>query len=217
MPSPGVLRNYQEDGYYHIFNRGIEKRPIFLDEQDYQIFLYYMHVYLLPLEKVLLKYPDLPLRLYSKNLNKKVALVAYCLMPNHFHLLLQQKEIDGASKFLKQLMNAYTAYFNKKYLRTGGLVQGRFKAVLIDSDEQLLHVSRYIHLNPLIANLVTDLVLYKWSSYPAYINERRGELCRTDIILADFSHGSSYQQFVADEVDYGRILNQIKHFALDQD
>ncbi len=90
MPSKNVVRNFAPDNYYHVLNRGVEKRTLFLDKQDHLIFLYYLRVYLLPLEKLLLLYPKLPLRFYSKNLSEEVKIIAYCLMPNHFHLLLEQ-------------------------------------------------------------------------------------------------------------------------------
>ncbi|MEK6852378.1 MAG: transposase, partial [Nanoarchaeota archaeon] len=140
MPSRHVIRNFAEESIYHVFNRGVEKRKIFLDEQDYNMFLYYLFVYLSPMETVLEKYPRLPLRLYSSNLSREVELLSYCLMPNHFHFLIKQHSKDGISKLLKQITNAYTLYFNSKYERVGGLVQGRFKAVEIGKDELLIHV-----------------------------------------------------------------------------
>lgn len=133
MPSKYVVRNFSENSYYHVFNRGVEKRNIFLDEKDYRFFETYLSIYLNPLKRVLEKYPDLPLRLHNKNLSKEVKLMAYCLMPNHFHLLLKQKTKDGISKLLKQITNAYTLYFNQKNKRVGGLMQGRFKAAQISS------------------------------------------------------------------------------------
>src|SRR4030042_4414876 len=145
MPAKNVVRDFSENSFYHIFNRGVEKRDIFLDQQDHKIFIYYLTVYLYPLPKVLEVYPKLPIRLHNKNLSQEVEILSYCLMPNHFHLLLKQNTVNGISKLLKQLTNAYTFYFNQKYKRVGGLVQGRFKAVKILNDELLLHISRYIH------------------------------------------------------------------------
>ena len=118
MPSKYVVRNFTEDSYYHVFNRGVEKRDIFLDDEDYTTLQSYLFKYLQPIEKVAEKYPDTPTRLYGKNLSEEVELVAYCLMPNHFHLLLKQNTKDGISKLLKQLTNAYTLYFNQKNSKT---------------------------------------------------------------------------------------------------
>jgi len=137
MPSKYVVRNFAEDSYYHVYNRGVEKRDIFLDEKDYRFFETYLYIYLSPLKKVLEKHPDLPLRLHNKNLSEEVKLMAYCLMPNHFHLLLKQKTKNGISKLMKQITNAYTLYFNQKNNRVGGLMQGRFKAMQITENDLL--------------------------------------------------------------------------------
>lgn len=214
MPSRYVVRHFEEDGTYHVFNRGVEKRDIFLDDQDHCIFLYYLFVYVVPLEKVLLHHPDLPIRLYDKNLSKEVKVLAYCLMPNHFHLLLQQRSINGISKLLKQLTNAYTLYFNKKYQRVGGLVQGRFKAVQTETDEQLLHTSRYIHLNPLVSEITPDLKDFKWSSFSDYV-EDKGLICTKDTLLSFFSTPAKYEKFVMDHADYAEKLEKLKHLFLD--
>ena len=116
---------------------------------------------------------------------------------------------------MKQLTNAYTFYFNNKYKRVGGLMQGRFKAVSIDSDELLLHISRYIHLNPLVANLTKDLEDYLWSSYKDYLAEKEDGLCKKESVLGNFSSQKDYERFVLDQEDYGRKLEKIKHFILD--
>ncbi len=134
MPSKYVVRNFIENSNYHIFNRGINKQDIFLDEKDYYFFETYLSIYLLPIRQVLKKYPDIPLRLHSKNLSKDVELLEYCLMPNHFHLTLKQKTKNGISKLMKQITNAYTLFFNQKNKQTGSLMQGRFKAVPIGGD-----------------------------------------------------------------------------------
>lgn len=214
MPSKYVIRNFEENGIYHVFNRGVEKRDIFLDDQDHRIFLYYLFVYVIPLAKVLLQYPNLPIRLYNKNLNSEIKVLAYCLMPNHFHLLIQQKSINGVSKLLKQLTNAYTLYFNNKYQRVGGLVQGRFKAVQAETDEQLLHASRYIHLNPLVSRITSDLKSYKWSSFLDY-TENKGLICTKDTLFSFFSTPGKYEKFVMDQADYAKKLESLIHLNLD--
>lgn len=215
MPSRHVIRNFVENGYYHVFNRGVEKRNIFLDEQDYNMFLYYLYVYLMPLEEVLVKYPLLPPRLQSKNLNLELDLITYCLMPNHFHLLLRQETKDAIPRFMKQLTNAYTFYFNQKYERVGGLVQGRFKAIMIETDELLLHISRYIHLNPFVSEVIKDLDKYKWSSYADYLGKDVAIRCTKEVLLSYFPSPEGYKQFILDQVDYARELERIKHLALE--
>ncbi|MCL5439098.1 MAG: transposase [Patescibacteria group bacterium] len=215
MPSKYVVRNFGENKFYHVFNRGVEKRDIFLDEQDYSIFLYYFFIYSMPLEIILEKYPSLPLRLRSKNLNREIEVISYCLMPNHFHLLLLQKTKNAISRLMQQLTGAHTAYFNKKYDRVGGLVQGKFKAVLVDTDTLLLHINRYIHLNPLVSSLVQDLNNYKWSSYKDYLGESTPITCSKNIILKQFSSLDKYLQFIKDQEDYSKELKKIENLVLD--
>ena len=214
MPSKHVVRHFEEGGIYHVFNRGVEKRDIFLDEQDYRIFLYYLYIYVVPLERVLIKHPHMPIRLRSKNLSPEIEILAYCLMPNHFHLLVKQNSFDGVSKLLKQLTNAHARYFNKKYDRVGGLFQGRFKAVTIETNEQLLHTSRYIHLNPLVSDLTKDLKTYQWSSYLEYLNKKNDLICSKETI-SFFIPSGKYEDFVTDQADYAKELENIKHLAID--
>src|SRR5581483_5225636 len=206
MPSKYGVRNFEENGYYHIFNRGVEKRTIFLDEQDYRMFLYYLFIYLMPIKTVLRKYPLLPIRLYNKNLSSEIDLITYCLMPNHFHLLLFQKTDNGITKLMKQLTNAYTLYFNQKYKRVGGLMQGRFKAVRIETDDSLIHISRYIHLNPIVSEITDNLETYKWSSYYDYTSKNTEVLSKPEIVLTAFKSVNEYKQFLLDQMDYGREL-----------
>lgn len=215
MPSKNVVRNFAPDSFYHVYNRGVEKRIIFLDREDHQIFLYYLRVYLLPLEKLLLLYPELPLRFYSKNLSEEVKLISYCLMPNHFHFLLEQKTQNGISKFIKRLTNAYTQYFNQKYQRVGGLMQGRFKAINVETDEYLIQLSRYIHLNPLKANLTDNLKDYPWSSYHEYTDQRNLPLCSSGAILNFFKSAKKYQQYILDQTNYNQEIDKIANLLLE--
>ena len=215
MPSRYVIRQFEEGAFYHVFNRGVEKRNIFLDEQDYNMFLYYLFVYITPLEQVLIKYPLLPVRLYNKNLHGKIDLISFCLMPNHFHFLLRQESIDGVRKLLKQITNAYTLYFNNKYQRVGGLVQGRYKAVMIETDELLIHVSRYIHLNPVVSGLVEKPESYKWSNYLEYLGGFCIINCSIDFVLSYFSSKEKYKRFVDNQIDYAKKLEKIKHLTFD--
>jgi putative transposase len=216
MPSRYVIRNFVNDYYYHIFNRGVEKRDIFLDDQDRLILLYYLFIYLAPPDQVSLKYPQLPLRLQGKNLSQEINLVAYCLMPNHFHLLLQQKTSGAISKLLKQLTNAYTLYFNQKYQRVGGLVQGRFRAVMVASDELLLHVLRYIHLNPIVSGVVKNLKEYPWSSHLDYLGKPGRLNCLKLTTLSNFPSVGEYEEFILDHVGYAQEVERIKHLTLEE-
>jgi len=214
MPSKYLLRNFEQGGIYHVFNRGVDKRTIFIDEQDYHLFLYYLYIYITPLEKVLRRYHTLPIRLFNKNVAKDVDLLTYCLMPNHFHLLVKQKGTGGVSSFMKQLSNAYTQYFNHKYKRAGSLFEGAFKAVRIPTDELLTHTSRYIHLNPVVSGLSKEPE-YEWSSYGEYVDERTNKLCNIKPVLDLFASVYSYKKFVHDQKDYGKKLHEIKQLIIE--
>jgi len=139
-------------------------------------------------------------------------------MPNHFHFLIRQSKENGISKFMSLISNSYTKYFNTKYKRVGPLLQGTFKAVLIESDELLVHVSRYIHLNPIISGLVKDLEDYRWSSYLEYIKPI-DTFCSINEILGFFTPNEreKYKKFVENQIDYGRKLEKIKHQLIDID
>src|SRR3990167_6729479 len=136
MPSENIIKDYIEDGYYHIYNRGVEKREIFLDEQDCTVFLHYLKLYLSPIEE--LKQLDLPglrvLKFIRLNLSQEIDLQSFALMPNHIHLQVKQQTIDGIVKLMKRLATAYVMYFNKKYRRVGSLFQNRYKAALVKTD-----------------------------------------------------------------------------------
>lgn len=154
--------------------------------------------------------------LLNKN-EKIVEIICYCLMPNHFHLLIKQLNDGGITEFIAKLSNSYTKYFNTKNRRVGPILQGEFKSILVESNEQLLHLSRYIHLNPLVSGLVDNLEKYLWSSYPEYISTTAEGICSKKIILDQFKSTKDYQKFVMNQESYGRALEIIKHTLLDSD
>src|SRR3990167_5879702 len=156
---PGRVTPLSTDEFYHIYNRGSEKRDVFTQQKDYKRFVktFFYYQFLDP-KPSFSKFSTSELNIHKPNLtNKLVEIICYCLMPNHFHFLIRQLKDNGISIFMSQLSNSYTKYFNTKYNRVGALFQGTFKAVLVESDEQLLHLSRYIHLNPIVSGLVKDL------------------------------------------------------------
>ncbi|MFV1917368.1 MAG: transposase [Patescibacteria group bacterium] len=187
----------------------MEKRDIFLDTQDYKVFLKYLKDYLSPLKDK--KRPSKTFSLrgstfkgiprQTKNYNKKVELLAYCLMSNHFHLLIKQNKKEVMKNFMQSLATRYSMYFNKRYDRVGSLFQGNYKAVLITEDQYLLHLSRYIHLNP---SEYTSNLLKAYSSYAEYLGKRKTKWIITNPILAFFSQSkiqelkknNSYKDFV---------------------
>ena len=203
MPAKNCLKQYLTNGYYHLYNRGVEKRKIFQEEIDYKVFLSYLKEYLNPkqidklrllIEKTCYDQRDKLFKtIQMNNYANKIKLLAYCLMPNHFHLLVQQKNERGIEEFMRSMGTRYVMYFNKKYKRTGGLFQGRYKAVLVRTDEQLWHLSRYIHSNPPYKGLT--LLEYPYSSLGAYLGEWKAAWLKTNLILSHFSPKSSYKAF----------------------
>ncbi len=213
MPSKNIIKTYVKNGYYHVYNRGVEKRKIFLDEQDYRVFLSYLKLYLLPKKESAKEIADNDSNADNKekiiseiyklnNFYNKIELVSFVLMPNHFHLELKQKNRKEIESFMRSLITKYSKYFNKKYERVGPLFQGRYKAVLIQNTEYLLHLSRYIHLNPkeiIIKGQV--LVSYPWSSYPVYLRKITATWIKTGFIMSNFLEkggfsNSLYEKFV---------------------
>lgn len=160
MPAKNSIKEFVSDSYYHLYNRGVEKRIIFSDEQDYTVFLSYLKTYLVPKDIVALqktlKDPDVSWKIKDRVLKElrlnnfagDVVLVSYCLMPNHFHILVKQNEAESIDRFMNSLCTRYAMYFNRKHKRVGVLFQDHYKAVRVATDEQLLQLSRYIHSNP---------------------------------------------------------------------
>ncbi len=179
MPSKYYQRNFQPGHYYHLFNRGAFKSTIFLDKKDYKTFIDILRYYLIrPLPVARSKAHQYTARKRNVkevflHITPSFELVTYCLMPNHYHFLIRQikppSPQNNPSTFIQQLSLAYYKYFATKYNHSGSLFQGPFKNVQIQSDEQLLYLSKYIHLNP--QNLTKNLSNYPHSSYPAYIGK----------------------------------------------
>lgn len=202
------------DAVYHIYNRGSEKRRIFDNTSDYQRFLKTLQYYQQEGFKPRFSHFNRFKTLQIDPSKKIVEILCFCLMPNHFHFLLKQLKTNGITEFVSKLSNSYTKYYNTKYNRVGPLLQGEFKAVLLEDDEQLLHLSRYIHLNPFVSFLVKDLNQFKWSSYQEYITNSAG-ICSKKGVLGFFKSSKDYQQFVLDQADYGKQLELIKHKLLE--
>ena len=150
----------------------------------------------------------------EKSRENLVDLISYCFMPNHFHLLVKQLMDGGIAKYLSNFANSYTRYFNTRNERTGPLFQGKFKAVLITSNEQLLHVSRYIHLNPYSSGIVKTIEELKAYSYSSLAKLSTSKV-ESRLILDQFKNVAGYYQFVFDNADYQKNLENIKHQILE--
>jgi putative transposase len=127
-----------------------------------------------------------------------VEIVAYCLMPNHFHLVLKEEQEGGVSKYMSRIQNSYTKYVNTKYDRSGHLFEGPYKSVHVQSDDQLIYLSAYVHKNPIdIHDWRENLNQYPWSSFQDYIYENRwGKLLNNDIVMHQFDNGKDYEEYV---------------------
>lgn len=210
---------FAEGEYYHLYSRGVEKRQIFMDENDrvrFQDMLYLANGEK-PVVYRLIQSPSL----YKEDVwEKLVACGAYCLMPNHFHILVKEVREGGITEFMRKLLTAYTKYFNKKHKRTGPLFESRFKAEHIDTDEYLKYLYAYIHLNPVkliepawkekgikdLPRAKKYLESYRYSSYADYALGKREE----SVILSPgefpeyFEKRKDFAEFVTDWLDYQR-------------
>lgn len=184
---PRTARVQFEGATYHILNRGNNRESIFINEADYLL-------YLQLLER------------YCEEFN--VLLYAYVLMPNHLHLLLETPS-GSIVDFMRSLNTCYTMRFNRKNGRIGHVFQGRYKSFIVDKDNYLLELSRYIHLNPVRAGIVKDPKDYRWSSYRDYVGESDG-IVRKEFILSQFSPNekksfSAYNTFVMAAIESGDL------------
>ncbi|MBI2196427.1 transposase [Candidatus Daviesbacteria bacterium] len=206
---------FGNDEFYHVVNRGVEKRLTFLDKRDYQRFLQTLEYYRFKNPPTRFSFKNRPNILKKGSSNEVlIEVICFCLMPNHFHLLLKQAKENGISVFLSKLTNSYTKYFNTRHKRVGPLFQGSFKAVRIEDDEQLVHTSRYIHLNPLIDYLVKNLRVYQYSSYRQFLDLEDG-FCKIHYVLDRFPSPGAYEKFVLDQEEYGRTIKKIERLLLE--
>ena len=178
--------------FYHIYNRGTDKRIVFNNDYDFKRFLQSMKEFnsLEPIGSIYENSFDKP-RL-GRQTSKLVNIICYCLNPNHYHMILEPKTDGGLSEFMKRLNGGYTKYFNNKYKRSGVLFQGKFKSSHIDSNEYLLHASVYVNLNNRAHRLKEGGA---YSSWEEFISSREGNLCNKNIILKQFKNKKEYKTF----------------------
>lgn len=212
------------DEVYHVFNRGINHQPTFTSKREFERAVLTIKFYQVAkpparLSKVL----QLPKELKEdilKSLDeaeKLVEIISFCFMPNHFHFLLKQKKDGGIAKFVGNFQNSYTRYRNTKNESDGSIFLTQFKAIRIITDEQLIHVSRYIHLNPYTGYVVkslAELKQYPWSSFKYFLSGRK-EFINPDLVMGMFKDNKAYEQFVYDQADYQRELKSIKHLIIE--
>lgn len=150
--------------------------------------------------------------------DKLITIFCYCFMPNHFHFLLKQNVDFGISRYIGQLLNSYTRYFNTKNERVGQLFLDQFKNVLVENNNQFVHLSRYIHLNPFSSDIlrsVNELSNYNWSSFAEYTGSGANKICDKSIIKSLFKDFDTYKKFVLNNADYQRKLKIIRTLTID--
>ena len=220
MPAKNRIKVYGENVFYHAYNRGYNRQEIFKDDQDYKTFIYLLRKYLEPGFKEKRIAPNgQEYFIESNHVYKEVDLAAFTLMPNHFHLLVFQKSLQGMTKLLVRLSSNYSIYFNRKYKFEGSPFQGTYKAVGVETPEQFIHLSRYIHINPYEVVGREDLATYQYSSYPYYLSGKFPSWLKEDYILNDFKKSGSYRSFVEDylkatEEDKTRELELISNLLM---
>ena len=169
--------HFTQDHYYHIYNRGAGRHNLFIEQDNYLYILRQMKNYLTKFSLVM---------------------IAYCLMPNHYHYLLRQDGIVSVGELPKRLFGGYSRAVQRRYNWTGTLFEDRFQARHVDSDSYLRHLCRYIHANPVKDGLVQHLEEWPYSNYLEWIGERNGSLVDHDFVRDMFGNGQQYQQFVQD-------------------
>jgi len=206
---------------YHILNKSIEKFIIFNTDYDYARMIELIKYY--QFANVPVKYSYLMSRSieeqisnksYIKDKNEKlVNIISYCLMPTHFHMTLQQLVYGGISKFVNLIQSSYSKYFNIKHDRKGPLWQGYYKNVLVASDKQLLHLTRYHHLNPVSARLIDKPEDWEYSSYNEYLGNIKTPICNYNKLLK--FKPNVYKRFMENRINYQRELTRIKKIILE--
>jgi putative transposase len=208
---------------YHIFNRSIGREQIFITMSQLNHIIETVEFYRFPQTIRLSEYKKLnkeAKEVYLFQVQQRDPLVeiyAFSFMPNHYHFLLRQTAENGIKRFISLIQNSYAKYFNTRYERHGSLFQSPFQGKWIENDEQLLHVSRYIHLNHVTAYIITfeQLLTYPYCSLPLYLCNTTISWVNTELILDMFSSREAYRSFVEDQIDYQRTLAKIKDVTLE--
>lgn len=191
MPRRNIIKEYGAGEYYHVYNRGVEKIQIFRDDQDYVFLLRLLKAYLSPEVSFDDRGRELP------NYSDKVELVAYCLMPTHYHFFVHLLESDGLEKLMRSVMTTYSRYFNQKYNRTGTLFQNSFLASRVTNESYFWHISRYIHLNPIdLPN--GNYPRYPYSSIGYFLGEKHAKWLHEERVVSTAEERVKYASFLGE-------------------
>ena len=210
----------QNDKFYHIYNRGVDKRNIFVDEKDYIRFIRSIKEFNKSAATQGLHMIKHFKKQGTESLNFRdsvplVVIICYSLLPNHYHFILKQNISGGISEFIKRIASGYTSYFNFKNKRSGVLFQGKFKATEINSEHKLIQLSCYINGNSEIHN-ISKAKNWRWSSYRDYLNLRDGTLCNKNIILNHFQNINEYKKLTKNIIKNSKeTKSEIKNYILE--
>ena len=192
---PRRTTEFAQGEYYHVYNRGVGRQPIFREEENYRYLL-----------RIVKRYAD----------RLQVAVVAYCLMPNHYHLLIRQDGEESAGSLPQLTFNRYTKAFNKRYGRSGTLFEGRYRSVWVDKTDYLLHLCRYIHANPVKAGLTSRPEDWPFSNYREWMEMRGGTLVDRNFVSESFPQRGRYREFVMEYLEGLNVLpKEIEPYLLD--
>lgn len=221
MPTRNLVLTTNE--VYHVFNRSVGKTNIFSSKYHLRKVIEIIKFYQFPQKLRLSKFKALSKSLKNdyllalKNETPLIRVSAFAFMPNHYHLLVKQICNNGITRFISNFQNSFAKFFNLKYNRHGSLFQNPFRAKRVETEEEFIHISRYIHLNPTTAYLIQfkDLATYPWTSFSLYVDKAQNELINTEVLQGMFRLKESYVQFVSDQVDYQRKLEFIKNLIIE--
>ncbi|MDP2649375.1 MAG: transposase [bacterium] len=208
---------------YHVFNRSVGKELIFTSKRNLSKIFEIINYYRFPQKIRLSKFKSLPKdqrETYKLAFNKELPLIeiyAYSFMPNHYHLLLKQTREQGIVRFVSNCQNSFAKYFNIKNSRDGTLLQNSFKAKRVENDEQFIHISKYIHLNPVTSYIINvdDLTDYPWTSFIYYARDQESEFINQEYLLNFFKCNEDYIELIRNQSDYQRELASIKDLILE--
>jgi len=185
---------FVKGAYYHIYNRGCNRENIFFENENYEFLI----------------------RKFRKQSFKfSATFIAYCLMPNHYHLLLRQDGDIPLNEFIQHVFNSYTKAINVRQKRSGTLFEGKFKALVVDDNNYLTHVCRYIHRNPIEAKLVDDIEKWRYSNYLEWIGKRNDKLVDREFVGWYFKDGKEYVDFVLNYKSTKKMDEELKRYLLD--
>jgi putative transposase len=201
--------------FYHIFNRGVDKRKIFQDESDFRRF--WQSLILLNDERsgLMLSWrnckrdrPSIDFKTFAQQESGSdrkplVDIISYCLNSNHFHFILKQSADDGIRKFMHKVGTSYANYFNERYDRTGALFEGRFKSIHVKNDSRLLYLSAYVNCNSEVHG-IAKAIDYKWCSFSEYVGKKGETICSKKIILEQFHSRKDYREYAREVVKEAR-------------